>query len=82
MSVSEDKDLLQGTWWFPLRRRLPGWGLPVRWQGWLVFAAYFALLLGPAPILHGHLSGYFMTYALVLTVILGLVIVLKGEKPR
>lgn len=31
-------------YWFPLRRYGWGWGLPVRWQGWLVYGVAFALL--------------------------------------
>jgi hypothetical protein len=34
----------QPTFWFPKKRYGWGWGLPVRWQGWLVFALYAALL--------------------------------------
>ncbi len=30
------------TFWFPAKRYGWGWGLPVRWQGWLVLVLYFA----------------------------------------
>ncbi len=26
------------AFWFPVKRYGWGWGLPVRWQGWVVFA--------------------------------------------
>ncbi len=74
-----ERDILEGTWWFPARRFLPGWGLPVRWQGWVLLAAYFALLLGPGALLHGRHAVPFVGYALALTVIFGLVVAKKGE---
>ncbi len=75
----DDRDVLEGTWWFPARRFLPGWGFPVRWQGWMVLAVYFTMLLGPAPLLHGRHMVLFLGYALCLTVLLGLVVAKKGE---
>jgi hypothetical protein len=35
-------------YWFPVRpaRNGWGWGLPIAWQGWVVFAAFFVLLVG------------------------------------
>lgn len=32
-------------YWFPARRYGWGWGLPVRWQGWLVYGAAVLLLV-------------------------------------
>ena len=34
----------QPRFWFPVKRYGWGWGLPVRWQGWVVLAAYLALV--------------------------------------
>lgn len=31
------------TSWFPASRRGWGWGVPAKWQGWLVLVAYFCL---------------------------------------
>lgn len=31
--------------WFPAKRYGWGWGLPVRWQGWVVLFAYIALIV-------------------------------------
>lgn len=28
-------------YWFPVKRYGWGWGLPVRWQGWVALALYF-----------------------------------------
>ncbi len=77
--ATKEPHILQGTWWFPARRFLPGWGLPVRWQGWVVLAVYFALILGPAPFMHGRSPLYFLLYAFCLTMALGLVVAKKGE---
>jgi hypothetical protein len=82
MSDSDEKDLLKGTWWFPLRRYLPGWGLPVCWQGWVVLGVYFILLVGPAPLLHGHFTAYFLGYEFLLTLGFLAVVVAKGEPIR
>jgi hypothetical protein len=32
------------NYWFPAKRYGWGWGFPITWQGWLVFAAFFVLL--------------------------------------
>ena len=53
--------------------------MPVRWQGWVVLAVYFALILGPAPFMHGRSPLYFLLYAFCLTMALGLVVAKKGE---
>jgi hypothetical protein len=31
------------TFWFPTKAYGWGWGLPVRWQGWVVLGSYFVL---------------------------------------
>ena len=68
--------------WFPVKRYGWGWGLPVSWQGWVVFASYLALLFGGiyyflpqrnALGLFGYISG--------LTAILVVIVAVKGERP-
>lgn len=34
-----------GRYWFPAKRYGWGWGLPITWQGWLVFAAWLRLVV-------------------------------------
>jgi hypothetical protein len=34
----------QIEYWFPAKRYGWGWGLPITWQGWLVFAAFIGLV--------------------------------------
>ena len=61
-----------------------GWGwTPNCWQGWLVLAAFVALLAAGARWLrpHAHPAG-FIAYAVALSILLTLVCWLKGEKPR
>jgi hypothetical protein len=82
MTSPDDKDLLKGTWWFPLRKFMPGWGLPVCWQGWVVLAVYLVLLVGPAPFVPRQYSGYYIGYSVALTLVLTVVIAKKGEPLR
>ena len=32
-------------YWFPAKRYGWGWGPPVTWQGWTVFAVFFAFVI-------------------------------------
>jgi hypothetical protein len=81
-SDKNDRELLKGTWWFPLRRFLPGWGLPVCWQGWLVLGGYVALLLLPLPFFPRRFAAYYVAYVFALTVTLAAVMAKKGEPLR
>ncbi len=71
------------TFWFPVKRYGWGWGLPVCWQGWLVFLGYLALVIGGlrylgirrAPV---HVA---LVYGAILTVVFVAVVVIKGERP-
>lgn len=70
------------TFWFAAKRYGWGWGLPVRWQGWLVLGAYFTLLYGGITLLAPR-SGTIglLAYLIVITVALLVIVVLKGERP-
>jgi drug/metabolite transporter (DMT)-like permease len=76
--VTSDKP----RYWFPVKRYGWGWGLPVRWQGWVVFVGYLGLVyvgiyaFGPSR--NGSALG---AYLIVLTVLLILICAWKGEKP-
>jgi hypothetical protein len=80
MGDADDKDLLKGTWWFPARRYLPGWRLPVCWQGWLVLAGFFAMIAGGSPFLLPRHPLWFLAYLFTLTAALICVHFWKGEK--
>lgn len=70
------------AFWFGVKRYGYGWGLPVRWQGWAVLIAYFALLslgiyfFGPGA----HELSFFL-YFVALSAALVAIIVAKGERP-
>ena len=70
--------------WFPAMEYGIGWGLPVTWQGWVVFLAYLiltvsgagAFLIEPSPML---IIPYII-YVFLLTAILLFICWKKGEK--
>lgn len=65
--------------WFPAKRYGWGWGLPIRWQGWLAFVGYLGLVtLGAATL---PVPG-FILFAAALSGGFVLVCWWKGESPR
>jgi hypothetical protein len=70
-------------YWFPAKRYGWGWGLPIRWQGWLVLIAYIALVIGTARVFHPH--QHLLVFLLLIVVYsFGFFAVcwLKGEPPH
>jgi len=69
--------------WFPAKRFGWGWGLPVRWQGWLALAIYVAAVAW-GVILYSPTRniGAFLAVVLLATFVFGLVCWWKGEAPR
>jgi Tfp pilus assembly protein PilN len=71
----------QPTFWFPAKRYGWGWGLPVRWQGWLVLIGYFGLLFaGLYYFKQRQAASSLWLYVAVLTVVLIAIVALKGER--
>jgi len=68
--------------WFPAKKYGWGWGPPCSWQGWLVMAVWLALLVGGAILLVPRYIGLFVAYSVVLGLLLVVVALAKGEKPR
>jgi hypothetical protein len=78
-------------YWFSAKRYGWGWGFPIAWQGWLVFAAFLGLLIAggvlfsslfpPRRSLAAFLTAY-LIYIVVLDAALLAVCWLKGEPPR
>jgi hypothetical protein len=69
--------------WFPAKRYGWGWGLPRKWQGWVVLLVYLAiivLVILRFPPAQG--VGTFLGMVLVATFLFGLVCWWKGETPR
>lgn len=70
------------AFWFPVKRYGWGWGLPVRWQGWLVFVLYAALLYAGIYVFKAQGDTVGLTvYSTVVTAVLIVVVALKGERP-
>jgi hypothetical protein len=68
--------------WFPAKRYGWGWGPPVAWQGWVVLAAFFLLMLaGPFlfPPTRDILA--FLVYTVVMCLALVAICYVKGEPP-
>jgi hypothetical protein len=77
MNRSEEK------YWFPAKRFGWGWGFPTCWQGWLVFAAYFASFALGIIFLQGNARpAEFIAFVSVISVALLFVCWKKGEPPR
>lgn len=68
--------------WFPAMRYGFGWGLPVSWQGWVVFLVYLGLLLGAALMLSGPTDLlWFLPLVFLLTGLLLFIVWKTGEPP-
>jgi len=74
---------IEADYWFRAKRYGWGWGLPLRWQGWIALLAY-ALALGAAPALFELPSHalYAALYVVALSAVLLAVCWWKGEPPR
>jgi hypothetical protein len=68
--------------WFPVKSYGWGWGLPVRWQGWVVLASYFALMFAGISYFRPQRDMVgLLTYLALLTAALIVIVVVKGERP-
>lgn len=67
--------------WFPAKTYGWGWGLPQRWQGWLVLLALLAGLAAVTPLARTHLP-YFIACAAAMLGGLIAICLWKGESPR
>lgn len=68
--------------WFPAKRYGWGWGFPVRWQGWLVMAAYFAAVLAGIYYFNPDRRPIAVAVCIVsATVVFIVVVAIKGEHP-
>lgn len=69
-------------YWFRAKRYGWGWGLPTAWQGWVVFGAYFVLVIGGAIAFPQASMALFIAYEFILTCLLFVICWIKGEPPR
>ena len=66
------------NYWFPAKTYGWGWGLPIKWQGWVVIAVFLLLLLG-GVLLKQYAADAIIGFATLLSVILFAICWLKGE---
>ena len=73
----------KSDYWFPAKTFGWGWGLPITWQGWLVYAVAAVLLAAGYFIFppERHI-GYFLAYVWIVVLALVGICWLKGEPPR
>jgi hypothetical protein len=74
----------QSEYWFRAKKYGWGWGLPLKWQGWAVLIAFFALLAAGNILLVvlTHSPILFVAYLAVLTAALIGICYAKGEPPK
>ena len=67
--------------WFPAKKYGVGWGLPVTWQGWVVFILYMVMITVPSFMVTGSSWGkfFFVFYCILLTALLVFICWKKGE---
>jgi hypothetical protein len=69
--------------WFPIKRYGWGWGPPCCWQGWVVLLIYIALVIAAAWLVPpNEMPTHYTAYVTGLTVILIVICLLKGGRPR
>ena len=70
-------------YWFPARRYGWGWGIPARWQGWEVLAAFLALLSAISFIFPPatQMANYLVAMSCLCAALIA-VCWLKGDPPR
>jgi ribosomal protein S18 acetylase RimI-like enzyme len=69
-------------YWFPVKRYGWGWGLPVRWQGWIVLGLYFASIYAGVRYFRPRDSvAGFLVWLAVASIVLVAIVAWKGERP-
>lgn len=67
--------------WFPAKSYGWGWGLPSRWQGWLVLLAFAVAVPAGSPLMKEG-KGAYAAYCGALVIALIAICYWKGEAPR
>ena len=74
---------IEPPYWFRAKRYGWGWGLPMTWQGWLVLAAFVALVVAGTFLFPPRkATADYIVYIAILSALLTGVCWLKGEPPR
>ncbi len=70
-------------YWFPAKRYGWGWGLPSRWQGWVVMVAFIGLVAAGSWLFPPAVEPtVYVAYVLALSAVLVLICWRKGEPTR
>ena len=69
-------------YWFRAKRYGWGWGLPITWQGWAVFVAWFALFLPAIRYFIPRRPAAFLVFTVVMSLLLIAICYKTGEPPR
>lgn len=69
-------------YWFRAKRYGWGWGLPLTWQGWTVFAVWFAIVISVSRYLLPRRMALHLVFVLVMVLLLLGICYMKGEPPR
>ncbi|HUA25657.1 MAG TPA: hypothetical protein VMA54_16130 [Steroidobacteraceae bacterium] len=69
-------------YWFRAKRYGWGWGLPLTWQGWVVFVGWFAVFIPAMVRLLPRRPVAFMVFTLVMGLLLTVICYITGEPPR
>ena len=74
---------MRKPYWFPVRpaSRGWGWGLPLVWQGWAVYAVFFAALSGGLVLLAPYGQLVTIAWGCIVAAFFVAVVAWKGE-PR
>jgi uncharacterized membrane protein YhaH (DUF805 family) len=68
--------------WFAAKRYGYGWGLPLRWQGWLVMLAYIAVILTAGfTLAHQHFAA-FIAFSVLVSAAFVAICYWKGEPAK
>lgn len=67
--------------WFSAKRYGYGWGLPARWQGWLVFMIFIAAFLAGTHLIREG-PAYFLAYIVGISAVMIAICWWKGEAAR
>ena len=68
--------------WFPAKRYGYGWGMPARWQGWVVLLGYVVFVTDAALLLAPTRPAALVVSVIISTAVLLAVCISKGESPK
>lgn len=74
--------------WFKAKKYGWGWGLPITWQGWIVFIVYFTFIIwdffriDESSHSASDTARPFIIQVIIASVILCIIAYMTGEKPK